>query len=257
MISTQERILEYKENSREKFVANPTNLQILRGWAKNLNSIQFYGGEPLLQSEHDHILEELVRTGYSKNISISYCSNGTICRDNHFELWTKFKNVWLNFSLDAVGPRAEYIRHPCKWSEIERNINKFIQNKKLFNVNIQYEIVTTVSILNVLYLDEIVNWASNTGLKIELNLVHYPNYLSIKNTSDKFKEYASERLRRAPLSNYSFVKNGPDIETLIGYMNEPADYTQKEMFSNRIMISDGYRNESFAKTFPELYEIIK
>lgn len=256
LIST-DRQNQFKENAKEKFIANSENLNLLKSWASELESIQFYGGEPLLQLEHDRILQALVNTGRAKNISLAYNTNLTICKDVHFALWTRFKKVYMNLSIDAVGNKAEYIRHPCKWSEIESNLDKFINYKKLFRLDINYNIVTTVSVLNVLYIDELVQWNKNTHkLPIELNIVYQPNYLSIKNTSDKFKQVATDKLHMLQNSGVTFSRNGPDILGLINYMSEPADDTQIAEFQRRTKMHDSYRNEDFQSIFPELCELI-
>ena len=66
---------------------------------------------PLIKRHFD-ILQTLVDKGRAKDISISYNTNGSIYPKDYIDLWKQFKSVQVFFSVDGVGERFNYIRHP-------------------------------------------------------------------------------------------------------------------------------------------------
>ena len=98
----------------------------------NVEKIYFAGGEPLIMPEHYTVLRGLIDKGVAHKVHIIYNTNMTKLDYNNndiLELWKQFKKVVLGVSIDAVGPRAEYIRHGMKWKVIEDNLKKLKQNK--------------------------------------------------------------------------------------------------------------------------------
>lgn len=115
--------------------------------------VHFNGGEPLLSKEHVKFLHALP----NKNlIHISYNTNGTVRPDQELvELWSQYKLVQIDFSIDDIGSRFEYQRYPAKWTEVVENLQWFIDQAPhncMFGVN------TTISILNNHNLNNLKNW---------------------------------------------------------------------------------------------------
>ena len=82
------------------------------------------GGEPLLIHQHYDFLNELVERGRAPFVTLEYNTNLSIVPEKALKLWEHFKKVKLGVSLDGVGPINDYIRHPSKWSVMERNLLK-------------------------------------------------------------------------------------------------------------------------------------
>ena len=71
------------------------------------------------------------------------------------DLWSQYKLVQIDFSIDDIGQRFEYQRYPAKWTDIVKNLQWFIDHAPhncMFGVN------TTVSILNKHNLDNLNSW---------------------------------------------------------------------------------------------------
>ena len=68
------------------------------------------------------------------------------------EIWPHFKRIELAYSIDDIGNRFEYQRHPAKWNVVHENILKF-KNSGLKNLSTQ--VCTTINLFNVAYLDEL------------------------------------------------------------------------------------------------------
>jgi MoaA/NifB/PqqE/SkfB family radical SAM enzyme len=119
----------------------------------NLEFIHFNGGEPLLSKEHVEFLKEIPD---KSRVSINYNTNATVLPNQYLiDLWSKFRLVQLDFSIDDIGERFEYQRYPAKWSEVVDNLQWFIDNAPpncMFAVNI------SVGILNYSNIDNLLRW---------------------------------------------------------------------------------------------------
>ena len=210
---------------------------------EEVESLEFFGGEPFLIKRHFDILQTLVDKGRAKDISISYNTNGSIYPKDYIDLWKQFKSVQVFFSVDGVGERFNYIRHPQQFDEVMKNFWQFKQHDWL-KVNLFY----TVGIFNIMYMDDMLDYHAehNMDCEIHFNTVYEPKHVPAKALpqnvkqiiTDKFKEHTDSR-----------------IQNMLNYMNgEQLDVEQyMPEFVRQTKFSDEYRGESFAKTFPELY----
>jgi organic radical activating enzyme len=121
----EEVLKSYRLNAKEKFITNPENIEILKHWAPTIQEINFFGGEPLLQSEHNLILKTMVETGYTENIVLYYNTNGSIYDEKICNYWENFKKVELNYSIDDIGERFNYQRYPANYNDVMDNIKKY------------------------------------------------------------------------------------------------------------------------------------
>lgn len=136
-------------------IDNDAMLSLLEAYSHSLNEIQFAGGEPFLSDTQYLILEKLIALGVSKNITITYNTNGTIPMDSYFDMWSNFKKVSISVSLDAHGDLANYIRYPTNWG----NVNKVMKSLDTINDGIVFvKVNCLVQALNVLRLDDLMRW---------------------------------------------------------------------------------------------------
>jgi sulfatase maturation enzyme AslB (radical SAM superfamily) len=118
-----------------------------------LRYFHFNGGEPLLSKEHVEFLESIPNKSQS---FVNYNTNATILPDqNLLNLWSKFKLVQLDFSIDDIGTRFEYQRYPAKWSQVMDNLKWFIRNAPH---NCMFAVNTSVGILNQNNLKNLNQW---------------------------------------------------------------------------------------------------
>lgn len=121
---------------------------------KNLKFLHFHGGgEPLMVDNHIKLLKSIDDLSETR---VTYNTNGTIRPSKEvLELWEKCKLVEIYFSIDAVGDQFEYQRTNADWEEVNDNIEWFKENmphNHMFNINCVW------SLLNVYYLDQLVDW---------------------------------------------------------------------------------------------------
>lgn len=241
-----------------------TFLDTMKTQAHNIKELYFAGGEPLLIPEHYKILEFMVESGNARNCILRYNSNGLELPEKLFELWDHFKQVKFNFSIDAVGKRNDYIRYPSKWLDVEKNIRRLDQTKD----NVVVNVACAVQLLNVLYLDELAKWKTNSNFKkinlipfggglIGLHLVYLPSYLNIKVLPREIKLIAKDRIEKFinsyPSQEFNFSPSGKHRwEGIINYMMS-EDWSHKLPSTVEYLEAcDATRNTNFRTTFEDL-----
>jgi MoaA/NifB/PqqE/SkfB family radical SAM enzyme len=140
-----------------------------------LEFLDFYGGEPFLLKQLPKLLKKATETNDSSHIKLHFATNGSVFPANLIPYFQKFKLVNLSISIDNIKEKFEFERGGS-WLEIENNIAR-LKNENTVNFNIG--LTPTVNIQNVLYLDELFNWADTKGLNVLLNFLDGPQYMNI------------------------------------------------------------------------------
>ena len=208
---------------------------------EHVTGIDMFGGEPLMIQEHIRILERCVEKGVAKNINLSYNTNGTIYKPELIELWREFKDVQLLFSIDGIGKRFDYLRYPGRWSEVEMNMHRYKQHVKI-------GLFCTISAFNIWYIPEVCDWADAAFPDVDLhfNKVFEPKHYSTKCLPESVKLAVAEHLKTN--IHYERIKPWVDFMFTEQYTCWNEHLTQRDA-------SDQYRNESYAITFKEFYEV--
>ena len=246
----------YSKNSKEKFSSNPKNIEILKEWAPTIDLLEFYGGEPLMQQEHNDVLEIIYQHGNPQHTGLYYNTNGTIFNEKFFELWSRFQTVTINFSIDDINDRFEYQRKNANWDQICHNIQLYKEYGEKYKVNLKLRIYSTVGILNVFYLPEFFEEMKKFGIEIYLNLVHYPHHYAIHILPTEIKDIIKAKLLTV---DESIISNeSPRIDNIINFMyNIKPNKDLLDKFFKTTTVHDDYRNESFSTIFPDLFNLIK
>jgi MoaA/NifB/PqqE/SkfB family radical SAM enzyme len=154
-----------------------------------VEQIYFAGGEPLMMAEHYNILDELERRGrfdvrliYNTNFTHVQLKDRTV-----FDYWKKFDSVAVGASLDAMGPRAEYIRKGSNWNTVERNRMQMLETCP----DVDFYISPTLSIMNALHLPKFHReWVKKGYIKpqdLNVNILQDPAHLRIDIAPTKYK----------------------------------------------------------------------
>ena len=157
-------------------------------------------------------------------------------------MWKQFKEVQIFFSVDGVGERFNYIRHPQDFNAVIENFWKFKEHDWL-KVNLFY----TVGIFNIMYMDDLLNYHAENKMDcdIHFNTVYEPKHASAKALPQNVKQIITDKFKQHEDSK---------IQNMLNYMNgEQLEEQYMTEFARQTKFSDDYRGESFAKTFPELY----
>ena len=222
-----------------------------------VEQIYFAGGEPLMMEEHYRILDELERRG-RWDVRLIYNTNftQTKLKDREvFDYWRKFKNVAVGASLDAMGPRAEYIRKGTNWDQVERNRKQMLQ----VCPNVDFYISPTLSILNADHLPDFHRaWVEKGLIKpqdLNVNILQDPAHLRIDIATNEYKEKINckyqdhlDWLRPQDPLNRATV----GFESAINFMLATDNTQLIDKFWHKTHELDNIRNERLLDVIPEL-----
>jgi radical SAM protein with 4Fe4S-binding SPASM domain len=222
-----------------------------------VEQIYFAGGEPLLMEEHYNILEELVRRErfdvrliYNTNFTHTQLKDRSV-----FEYWKLFDSVAVGASLDADGPRAEYIRKGTDWDRVARNREEMIE----VCPGVDFYISPTLSILNADYLPTFHRLWAEVGLikpqDLNVNILQDPAYYRIDIATPKYKD----RIREKYLSHLEWLRPLDPLqratvgfESAIKFMDATDNSHLIPEFWERTRVLDAIRNENVLEVLPEL-----
>lgn len=224
-----------------------------------LEQIYFAGGEPLIMEEHYRILKELVkremfdvRLQYNTNFSRLNLKNEDV-----LDYWGLFKNVGIGASLDALGPRAEYIRKGTKWDDIVRNRERMIEKCP----NTDFYVSSTVSIYNALHvMDFHREWVERGLIKAQdwnINILQGPDRDRIDVLPQYYKQQIIEKITehinwlepQDPLQRATSGYRG-----ILNFIKDDRSHLLKEFFRINDIL-DSYREEKFENIFLEYSEL--
>ena len=212
--------------------------------ADNLEKIDFFGGEPLLNTTQLDLLEYLTEKGLSKKITLFYSTN---CTNNPTErlkrAWAKFKKIELSMSVDGVGDKFEYLRYPGVWAEAEENIHKFLDLKNSLDCEVYHMAGLTASAMNCYDIDEVHSWLQKTIGDVYVNMVHSPEYLAVHILPEEVKSAIRSHITHKETLGYIDIANSNTIQ-----------FSEFKTWMHR---QDLYRSQSFEKTFPEYFEHLR
>jgi len=209
----------------------------------NIVHLDIPGGEPFLSgvTEQKKLLQHYIESGQASNLSIHYTTNCTVMPDQEWwQLWTHFKEVEIQLSIDGIGPRFEYIRYPGNWQQAIKNIDTYISQQDKIKLSVSH----TVSAYNIYYLDEFFSWCHSQKLpRPWLGRVHNPAHMRLSVWPEPAKKFIIDHLKSSTWQ---------DVQTWADLMNNTNDSDLFDTFKQRCHQHDQYRNTNFASVFPEL-----
>jgi MoaA/NifB/PqqE/SkfB family radical SAM enzyme len=238
-------------------MTNMTALQKLLPTARYLN---FIGGEPLVFDENISFIEAIINAGYSKQIEIEFTTNGTIFSEKICKLCLQFQAVRIQFSVDDLGERFNYQRKNAVFENVWENIKKY-ENYFENNPAVSFVINVTVSLFNIYYLPQLFEelYKCFPRIRVLLNILIQPKEMAIWNISDQVKKEIQKRLLAVPehIQDYLKMQNSGGITDIIISMNSKSREILLISFLSVVRKRDLARKESFEKTFPEFYKLLK
>lgn len=241
------------EKKHEINWANPYDKDLNRSFFKqliantNLDHLEhliIMGGEPLYSDQNVEFLQYLIDNHPNcKQIDIRYSTNGSIYpTDQVQQLWSHFKSVVLNFSIDGVGERFDYLRWPLKWFKVERNMKNLVSN-----TDILINVFATVNPLSILYFDEIDQWARDVVPTERFLHAHRPvkanrcfNPLDLAHAPEDLRNLVRERYGADHFISHQFDR--------LEYRNDTQE------FFDYVNKHDAIRRLSWKQTFPDVVQ---
>lgn len=201
--------------------------------------VYFTGGEPTLVKPAFRVLEKMLEKGYS-NVPIEFNSNFQALNKKWIEQLKQFKGLMMP-SIDATGDQAELIRYGSKWKDVDYNFRYFFKECTGFRIKIW----PTISILNILYIKNIIQWAESFDSdRIEISLdnrLSAPAWLDIKNMPDNLKDKAR-----------TYLGTDPRFADILKHLNGAADKKEQQNFITNMDKLDAIRNTNWRETLNEI-----
>lgn len=210
---------------------------------ETLETIKFWGGEPLLDSLHLDVLRAIDQAHILDKQRIIYNTNGTVCvSEEVLSTWSKAQLVEIYFSIDDIGSRFNYQRFGGDWDVVNNNLRWYYNN--LPNNHMMY-ISCSYSWLNVWNLPRVVDWhrenfaTSRFGDPIKLIFNPVLGKCAIDKISPEFFSELSLR-----------YQGYPELQDILKSLVIQPDFSP-DGFLQYIFKLDRIRNTNYFTTFAE------
>jgi MoaA/NifB/PqqE/SkfB family radical SAM enzyme len=254
---------EWQEKNKVLNYAGRTETDIWEQLVPHLDYVEqiyFAGGEPLMMKEHYNILDELERRGRF-DVRLIYNTNFTHVKLKDrlvFDYWKKFDSVAVGASLDAMGPRAEYIRKGTDWDQIEHNREQMLK----ICPEVDFYISPTLSIMNAWHLPDFHrNWIDKGYIRpqdLNVNILQDPTHYRIDIAPPKYKQRLRLKFEEhiewlRPLDQLRRATVG--FESAINFMLGTDNTVLLSKFWKKTHELDAIRKENILEVIPELEAI--
>jgi len=235
---------------------------------KSTDRLNILGGEPLIIEEQFNLLKKAIDFGYASKMEVQYNTNLTKIDPRLLEIWSKFKAVFLNVSVDGFENLNEYIRHPMKWKNFYSNLEILQQWTKKINLHVSLH--CTFQAINVLQLDRLYKFVNqlNFGFaKVPYVIwVNYPEYHDPRVLPRNLRQIAYERqmawissVHASTLNDYEkqwlMVMNS-HVENLLFDWPEEKRLLEWARFRDITNSVDKLRKENLGVLVPELKNLL-
>lgn len=251
---------EYKTNNQPLNYAGRWETDVWEQLVEHIDHVEqiyFAGGEPLLMEEHYRILDELERRGRF-DVRLIYNTNFTevsLKGRSVFDYWKRFDSVAVGASLDATGPKAEYIRKGTRWAQVEKNRRDMME----ICPEVDFYISPTLSIMNAQHITQFHRDWTESGLiraqDLNVNILQDPEHYRIdiaprslkQRLQDEFEHHLEWLRPQDPLSRATV-----GFESAVNFMcaNDNSHLISK--FWEKTRQLDQIRNEHWHDYLPEL-----
>lgn len=231
---------------------NEENMEKIEKQLDTILHIDFFGGEPWLIKQQWDILQKIIDIGRSHEVTLNYATNGSIFKEEFFDIFSKFKKVSILFSADGIEETFEYNRYPGTWEVFKNNLDRSLlyMNSSL-SINIGYT-VSIYSIFNIIesleYYSSISNETNN--LEVWFNLVSEEEY-SIKHLPNNLKESLIKKLTQYQDIDWPTLDNNV-LYSLIRELQKPNNKHEWERFKRITSHRDQHRSQAISTIIPEL-----
>lgn len=170
----------------------------------HLGRLGIIGGEPLIMPEFytfvDKLIESIKKVQPQRKEKMTFWIVTNLNTPpkyleklfNYLPTLTEMFNVEILVSMEAVGPRAEYIRNGIDWDKFSSNLDLLLSNKELkFN----FGFISSVNALSIASTEEFVRWVEALYFKygrpiaIKHNIVSFPSWQKPLTLTADFADY--------------------------------------------------------------------
>jgi len=215
-------ISKYTKDGYETRLLRPTDLfASLNEWPElwdHVHTLQFTGGEPIINKEHYDLLEGIPPEA-KKRIRLRYASNLSYIKFKKYDLikiWNEFKHVNIKVSMDGVGDVYNYIRQDGDWDTVYANMMA-LNNEP----GIDVAAGITVQAHNIYQMPEFFQFWKDSPVDLKFitaNILQTPKYLSPAIWQGEYREAIIRKLR-------ANQDEHPEMDRFATYMeNNTSEY---------------------------------
>jgi MoaA/NifB/PqqE/SkfB family radical SAM enzyme len=210
----------------------------------------FLGGEPFANKQHNRFIERTSKCDHAKNITLSYVSNGSLITEKILDQLTKFDQIIIRLSVDAIGIPGEYFRFPIKWNSFKSKLDmlqRYAKNFKNIDVGVQW----TCSNISMFYLTETYEYIRSNYPDLEFilaNHVEWPVHMSAQVLPNELKDIIVDKV-----SNFDFGKHQSKVAFYLNHMMEQDLWSSTgPTFINYLNDLDYVRSVNWKHSFKEM-----
>jgi MoaA/NifB/PqqE/SkfB family radical SAM enzyme len=206
----------------------------------DLNHLHVLGGEPFMFPRLKALLEQMITSGHANHIQLEFNTNGSYWPEEIVALFDQFEKIEILVSIDNIGDRFE-IERGGSWDLVKQNIQKFVA---LSSDRIAIKLAITINVQNILYLNELAQFADHEKIGIVWWYLERPDYLCIDNLTQSLKELVYEKYHNHPIKELANIA--------LRVQQTPA--VSGQAFINYTDMIDRRRGQLFSKTHHEVYQ---
>lgn len=172
----------------------------------DIRMLNIRGGEPFYNKKLLDVIKR-IPDKQAKNMLLHITTNATVFDKEWQEALLRFKIVRYMLSIDAVGEVYEYIRYPANWSAVEKNIDVICSQ-----ANAKVLVNAAVQNLNILHIGDLIKWAKEKELHLQLIPVLNKPQLDINVLTPDLYKQAIDKLTALgkPVEEYlEYLKQNP------------------------------------------------
>lgn len=188
-----------------------------------LIKVNITGGEPSVSNSVSNFIKNV-----PKNVKlIRFNSNGNKTIPYLSDLINKKIAVEITLSVDAIEDQFEKIRYPLKWKKFCNTLSYYKTLQRDYS-NLKIGLECTISVLNVNFIDKVIEFANNNDVLVTFSYLSKPNILSITHNN---------LVTRNALDKYS---NSTILDKLHSIATTTRDNTEE--LENWIDLNSKFRN---------------
>lgn len=163
--------------------------------------IKFTGGEPFLLPWIPKVIETIPDKQKAKCI-LHFTTNLTKIDEKLFEIFKKFKDVWISVSVEGIEDTHEYLRYGHSWKLLSKNIQNILE-KKIDNLTFKINhVVQTPSYHSIIPMTD---FFDSVGLEIHPILLSSPKRFHISALTKEAKQEFLDKTENYNGHNQKFI----------------------------------------------------
>jgi len=222
-----------KELPPEAWVDDPGNINMfvdILERTPRLTYLHFIGGETLITPAFRKILQALADNSLCQQVTIGFTTNLTTWDSDIVKLLCEFKEVNLGMSVECLHPANDYARYGSNLATVERMMKRWIDVARQHGWLMQIRITPTI--LTVLHLDTIYQFAMSQGIAVEsCNFLNDPAFMRPTVLPTKYREQVIDRLQtwidqQQPSTKYQVINTRDPNQAAVQVLQDAVSYVE-------------------------------